>query len=129
MHIGDISIDNMAKVYGHAGLNVKIRDKKVRTVQLNLTESSRFFESLVKNKKFYHVGPTASRICGICSPSHNVTSTAAIEDALGIEISDQTRELRKLFIYGGFIQIRIRPLSRADLETVRGGGTRLCRPY
>ena len=45
MHLGDITLDNISKVYGHAGLNVKIRQNKIKSVQLNLTESSRFFET------------------------------------------------------------------------------------
>ncbi len=104
MHLGDITIDNMSKVYGHAGLDIKIRNNKVKSVQINLTESSRFFETLVRNKKFDQVSSIASRICGICSPSHNVTSVMAVENALGVEPSEQTKKLRELFVCGGYVQ-------------------------
>lgn len=104
MHIGDITIENMSKVYGHAGLDVKIRGSRIKEVKLNISESSRLFESLVTGKKFDQVTSIASRICGICSPSHNITSVMAIENALGISPSEQTRRLRELFICGGWIQ-------------------------
>ncbi|GFP33082.1 hypothetical protein HKBW3S42_01400, partial [Candidatus Hakubella thermalkaliphila] len=37
-----------------------------------------------------------ARICGICPVSYMMTSIEAIEDAFGITVSQQTRDLRRL---------------------------------
>lgn len=99
-----IKLDYITKIYGHASLDVKIRESKVKKAELNVFESSRFFEALVRNKKYDEIPKITSRICGICSASHNITSLMAIENAFGVNPSRQTRELRELLILGGWIQ-------------------------
>ena len=100
----EIKIDHMAKIYGHASLEVRIRGNKVRKAQLNVFESSRFFESLVSGKRFDEARRITSRICGICAASHNITSIMAVENALGIRPERQVELLREALILGGWIQ-------------------------
>jgi sulfhydrogenase subunit alpha len=45
-----------------------------------------------------------SRICAICSHGHAITASDAIERALGISVSPQTRALRDLAFQGGTIE-------------------------
>lgn len=102
--IKEIKLDYITKIYGHASLNVKIRGNRVKRARIDVFESSRFFESLVKEKKFDEIPSITSRICGICSASHNITSIMAVENAFGIEVGEQTRQLRELLICGEFIE-------------------------
>lgn len=99
-----IKIDHMAKIYGHASLEVKIRGKSVRQCKLHIEESSRFFEHMMKGKRFDEARRLAPRICGICAASHNITAIMAVEDALGVKPSPHVKRLREALILGGYIQ-------------------------
>ncbi|MDR3307702.1 MAG: Ni/Fe hydrogenase subunit alpha [Coriobacteriales bacterium] len=99
-----LSIDHVARIEGHGNVHVKVEDGTVTTVEMNVTEAARFFESLMRGRSYREVSYIASRICGICSASHTVTSLQAVEDALGIEVSERTRLLRLLLVYGSFLQ-------------------------
>lgn len=99
-----ISIDHIARVEGHGNVRVVIENGQVETVQMNVVEPARLFESMVRGRPFHEVPYIASRICGICSSSHVVTDLLAIEQIFGIQVSDRTRALRELLVYGSFLQ-------------------------
>ena len=42
--MGEIKINHMAKIYGHASLEVKTAGKRVERCELHIVESSRFFD-------------------------------------------------------------------------------------
>lgn len=91
-------MDYITKIEGHARLVVKTEGTEVKKAQLEVFEGSRFFEALVKGRKAVEAPNVTSRICGICSVAHAVTSLKAVENAYGIEPSRQTEELRKLMV-------------------------------
>ncbi|MCL4425054.1 MAG: nickel-dependent hydrogenase large subunit, partial [Firmicutes bacterium] len=64
----------------------------------------RFFEGFLVGRKYDEVPGIVSRICGICPASHQLTAIQAIEDAFGIKVSSQTRDLRKLLALSQWIQ-------------------------
>ena len=99
-----LTMHHIARVEGHGNVHVSIEDGMVRDVRMNIVEPARLFESMVAGRSFDKVSYIASRICGICSSSHVVTDLMAIEDAFGIEVSDRTRMLRELLIYGSYLQ-------------------------
>jgi len=99
-----IRINHMAKIYGHASLEVRIRGRRVKQCRLHIEESSRFFERMMKGKRFEEARRLAPRICGICAASHNITALMAVEDALGIKLSRHASRVREALILGGFIQ-------------------------
>ncbi len=55
-------------------------------------------------RRYDEVSLITSRICGICSPNHALTSLKAIEAAFGIHVSERTTLMRKLLLYGSFLQ-------------------------
>jgi coenzyme F420-reducing hydrogenase alpha subunit len=59
---------------------------------------------MVVGRRFEDAPLITSRICGICSPNHVITSIKALEAALGVEVSERTKLLRKLLVYGSFLQ-------------------------
>ena len=99
-----LTMHHIARVEGHGNVHVSIEDGMVRDVRMNIVEPARLFESMVAGRSFDKVSYIASRICGICSSSHVVTDLMAIEDAFGIEVSERTRMLRELLIYGSYLQ-------------------------
>lgn len=99
-----IKLDHITKIEGHAKLTVKVENGKVSKVDISVFESARFFESLIKGRRFDEVPYLTSRICGVCSPAHLMASILAIEDAFKIEVSEQVKLLRELLVLGGIIQ-------------------------
>ena len=99
-----LSMHHIARIEGNGNVHVSIEDGKVRDVQMNIVEPARLFESMVVGRSYDKISYIASRICGICSSSHVVTDLLAIEDAFGVEVSDRTRMLRELLVYGSYLQ-------------------------
>ena len=98
--MGTVTINHLTKIEGHASLTLKIRKNKVEKCELRAVEGSRYFEGLLVGKNYNEASWLSSRICGICSCAHTVTAVKAIENALGIEVTQQTNQLRKLFTIG-----------------------------
>jgi sulfhydrogenase subunit alpha len=104
MRSKSIVIDRVCRVEGHGGITVNIQDGKVADVKMHIFEGPRFFESLVVGKTYTEVAPILMRICAICSAAHTVASLMAVENALSVSVSEQTRLLRELLVQGGNIE-------------------------
>lgn len=96
----NITLNHITKVEGHAKLDLKIVDGKVESCELGSVEGSRYFEGLLKGRKWNEVQEITTRICGICSSAHNVAAIMAMENTLGITPSKQTVALRQLQTIG-----------------------------
>ncbi len=99
-----IHVDHIARVEGHGNVHVVIEDGVVKTVEMNVVEPARLFESMVRGRRFEEIPYIASRICGICSASHVVTDLLAIERIFGVQVTDRTNALRELLVYGSYLQ-------------------------
>ncbi len=106
MHSCDlnISINKLAKIEGHADLDITVRKGKVEKVDLRVMETKRFFNQAIKGKSYKSAPQTMSRICGTCSIAHLMACTEAIEKTLKIKPSPQTILLRKLTMYSLMIR-------------------------
>jgi coenzyme F420-reducing hydrogenase alpha subunit len=101
----EIRVDHLARVEGEASFWIKAEEAKVREVILNVYEPMRFFEAFLAGKRWDEVHELASRICGICYTQ--ITALRAIENSLGVEVSEQTSKLRDLLTIGGIIQSHV----------------------
>jgi sulfhydrogenase subunit alpha len=99
-----ISIHHLARVEGHGGIQVVIDGSQVSKVEFDIFEGIRLLEGLVCGRSLEDVTGIVSRICAICSHGHSITSLQAIEDALEIEVTLQTRKLRDLAYQGANIE-------------------------
>jgi coenzyme F420-reducing hydrogenase alpha subunit len=99
-----LTVEHVARIEGHGNISVNVEDGNVREVRMDIVEPARFFESMVVGRRFDEAPLITSRICGICSPNHVVTSIKAIEAALGVDVSERTKLLRKLLVYGSYLQ-------------------------
>jgi sulfhydrogenase subunit alpha len=100
----NININHVARVEGHGNLVVRSFNGQVPEVRWEVAESPRFFELMLKGRPWHDAHVLSSRICGICSVSHQFASLAATEAAFGIRPSEQTILLRKLLYVGEMIE-------------------------
>lgn len=103
----DIKVRHLTRVEGHGDIVVNMRDGVLEKAQLDIVEAPRYFEALLKGRSFHEAAIITSRICGICSLGHQITSLKATEQALGLEVSEQTVLLRKLLIHGATLQSNV----------------------
>ncbi|MBQ6453216.1 MAG: Ni/Fe hydrogenase subunit alpha [Coriobacteriales bacterium] len=99
-----LNIHHVARIEGHGNVNIEVQDGVLTDVEMNITEPARMFEQMVRGRSCTEVSYIASRICGICSPNHAITSLLCLEDAMGIEVSERTSKLRSLLIRGSYLQ-------------------------
>src|SRR5208337_3443583 len=99
-----IKVDVLARVEGEGALRLVIEDGKLRDAELRIFEPPRFFEAFLRGRSFMEVPDITARICGICPVAYQMSSCAAIEDALGIEVSPRVAALRRLIYCGEWIE-------------------------
>ncbi|MBS7619659.1 Ni/Fe hydrogenase subunit alpha [Candidatus Bathyarchaeota archaeon] len=99
-----INMNYLTRVEGQAALDIWISGtSEVRDLKLRVFEPSRFFESFVIGRRYDELMELAARICGICPVSHEITALRAVENAMGLEVSEATRKLRKLMALSAFV--------------------------
>jgi coenzyme F420-reducing hydrogenase alpha subunit len=94
----------LSRVEGEGRLYVKLRGNEVEHVELNIYEPPRFFESFLVGREVREVPDIVARICGICPVAYQMSACHALEKALGIEVSAETRALRRLLYCGEWIE-------------------------
>ncbi|MBU1167730.1 Ni/Fe hydrogenase subunit alpha [Patescibacteria group bacterium] len=104
MAIQHIQIDHVAKIEGHAGFIADIVKGDVKKAQMQTKVGARLIEGLIVGRHYTEPATITPRICGICPVIHNLTSVKAMEDALGIEVPEEFKVLRKIMLAGQQIQ-------------------------
>ena len=99
-----IKVDYLARVEGEGGLKVVVRDGKVQSAELSIFEPPRFFEAFLRGRAFTEAPDITARICGICPVAYQMSAVHAIEDAIGVTVGGQLRELRRLLYCGEWIE-------------------------
>ena len=94
-----VNVEYLTRVEGHGNIVVNVKDAKLETCRLDIVESPRFFEGMLRGRSIFEAQHITSRICGICACGHTLASIQAAEDALGFKPSEQTILLRKLLLY------------------------------
>lgn len=106
-HNVKIDIHHVTRVEGHGNIVVDVVNGELQQCDLQITETPRFFEAMLRNRPYQDASHITSRICGICAVGHATTSLRATEKALGIEPSEQTRLLRRLNFLGEILDSHI----------------------
>ena len=99
-----IKVDYLARVEGEGALLVKIKDDRVTEIQLKIFEPPRFFEALLRGRKFSEAPDITARICGICPVAYQMSACHAMEDAFGVKLDGPLRALRRLIYCGEWIE-------------------------
>lgn len=93
-----ITVEYLTRVEGHGNIVVNVKEGRLDACRLDIVESPRFFEGMLRGRSLFEAQHITSRICGICACGHSLASIQAAEDALGISPSEQTVKLRKLLL-------------------------------
>ncbi|MGB9634944.1 MAG: Ni/Fe hydrogenase subunit alpha [Candidatus Micrarchaeia archaeon] len=96
----EITLNNISKIEGHAGLDVKVRSGEVEHVKLRVFENMRFFKEAAIGRRFNSVHQLVSRICGTCSTAHLMGCIECIEHIFDIPVSEQSKALKHLTMNG-----------------------------
>ena len=99
-----INVDFLARVEGEGGLRITFDGRSVRDVQLRIFEPPRFFEAFLRGRSFMEASDITARICGICPVAYQMSAVHAMEDALGVTVTPEIRELRRLLYCGEWIE-------------------------
>jgi coenzyme F420-reducing hydrogenase alpha subunit len=99
-----IKVDYLARVEGEGSLVVKIHGGRVVETQLKIFEPPRFFEAFLRGRGFLEAPDITARICGICPVAYQMSAVHAMEDAMGVAVDGQIRELRRLLYCGEWIE-------------------------
>jgi coenzyme F420-reducing hydrogenase alpha subunit len=103
----DVDLHHIARVEGHGNIKVRVREGTLEEANWEVVETPRFFEVMLKGKLYSAAPLLSSRICGICSIAHCLTSLEATEDAFGIEIPERAAQLRLLAKHGETLQSHV----------------------
>lgn len=99
-----IALSHLTRIEGHAHLVIDKKNARLESCRLEVVESPRFFEALLRGRHFSDVAPIVARVCGVCSISHTMASLMATENALGIEPDPRAGLLRRLLSQGEILQ-------------------------
>jgi sulfhydrogenase subunit alpha len=102
-----IKVDALARVEGEGALHVRVKDGVVREVKFRIFEPPRFFEALLEGRPYGDAPDITSRICGICPVAYILGSSHAMEDALGADVGEAIRKIRRLMYCGEWIESHV----------------------
>jgi sulfhydrogenase subunit alpha len=100
----NINVHHITRVEGHGNIVVNVKEGKIEKLQWQVPEAPRFFEAMVRGHSYQDIQTIVSRICGICSITHSLAATKAVESALGLKVSEQADKLRILMHYSEQLQ-------------------------
>lgn len=102
-----IQINHVTRVEGHGNIVVNAKNGTLEECRLDIVETPRFFEAMLRGRPYTEASHITSRICGICAVGHATASLRATENALGVEPSEQTQLLRKLMFDGEMLDSHV----------------------
>ena len=103
----DINVHHVTRLEGHGNIVLRASDGAIEKLEWQVPEAPRFFEAMVRGRMWDEIQVVSSRICGICSVAHSLAAIKAVEDALGVDVSEQTEKLRLLGNYGEQLESHI----------------------
>lgn len=111
------------RIEGNANIQIEIEDGHVKTARF-LVHEFRGFEGFLKGIRVENIPHSVSRICGLCSCSHQIASIMAIEEALGVQSPPSVKALREILVLGEWINSHALSyffLTMPDFTGTQGG--------
>jgi sulfhydrogenase subunit alpha len=99
-----LHVEALSRVEGEGAMLVKTRGGRVERVELQIYEPPRFFEAFLRGRAFTEAPDITARICGICPVAYQMSACNAMEDACGVTVDREIRELRRLLYCGEWIE-------------------------
>jgi coenzyme F420-reducing hydrogenase alpha subunit len=94
----------LARVEGEGAMRVRVERGVVTDVGLDIYEPPRFFEALLRGRRYTEPPDITARICGICPVAYQMSACQAIEAACGVTVDGPVADLRRLLYCGEWIQ-------------------------
>ncbi|MGI2261006.1 nickel-dependent hydrogenase large subunit [Shewanella sp. GXUN23E] len=93
-----VVIDPITRIEGHLRIEVELDEQNV--VQKAWASSTLFrgLEIILKGRTPFDVGLLVQRICGVCTFSHYLCGTMAVENAIGAQVPLNAKYLRSLML-------------------------------
>jgi coenzyme F420-reducing hydrogenase alpha subunit len=107
----EIRTDYLARVEGEGSLYVRVRGDELEEVAFQIFEPPRFFEALLRGRRFTEAPDVTARICGICPIAYVASSCNAMEALCGVELPEPLRLLRRLVYCGEWIESHVLHLA------------------
>jgi sulfhydrogenase subunit alpha len=99
-----LRVPALTRVEGEGGIEIVVSDGRVTEARLDIYEPPRFFEALLRGRRYTEPPDITARICGICPVAYQMSACAAIEDACGVTVPGGIRALRRLIYCGEWIE-------------------------
>jgi len=99
-----IRVPTLARVEGEGGIEIVVSDGQVTQTRLDIYEPPRFFEALLRGRRYTEPPDITARICGICPIAYQMSSCQAIEDACSATVTEPVKALRRLIYCGEWIE-------------------------
>ena len=118
-----IVFQKATRIEGNANIQIEVDSGKVNTARFMVHEF-RGFEGFLRGIRVENVPHMVSRICGLCSSSHQIASTKAIEEALSVKPPRSVEALRNILLLGEWINSHALSyffLTMPDFVGVSGG--------
>ena len=98
-----IKISSFSRIEGRAGFLGYLLNGQIKKAKIEVSQSARLIEGIIRERPLDDIPIIVSRICGICPTIHNLTSLKALEEALKIRPSPEVILMRKLMLCGQII--------------------------
>jgi coenzyme F420-reducing hydrogenase alpha subunit len=98
-----LRVDPLSRVEGEGAMRVRAHRGRVTSVELRIYEPPRFFEALLRGRRYTEPPDITARICGICPVAYQMSACQAIEDACGVTVEGPLADLRRLLYCGEWI--------------------------
>ena len=102
-----IRVEALARVEGEGGLLLRFKKGAVTDVKLRIYEPPRFFEALLRGRRYDEAPDITARICGICPVAYQMSAVHAMENAFGVTVEGPLRALRRLLYCGEWIESHV----------------------
>ncbi|MCA1785897.1 MAG: nickel-dependent hydrogenase large subunit, partial [Desulfobacteraceae bacterium] len=118
-----IPIDPVTRIEGHLKAEVEVAGGKVVDAHIS-GGMYRGFEQILIGRDPRDATQITQRICGVCPTAHATASALALDDAFGVELTDNGRIARNLILGANFLQSHILHFYHlAALDYVNGPET------
>jgi len=100
----NLDVEYLARVEGEGALHLTLVGDEITDLRFKIFEPPRFFEALLRGRRFSEAPDITARICGICPIAYQTSSCNAMEQAAGVELPPTLRALRRLIYCGEWIE-------------------------
>lgn len=102
-----IVVDELSRVEGEGALTVRIKNGEIKECKFRIVEPPRFFEAFIRGRSYLEVPDITARICGICPMAYLMGAQQAMEDALGLQVTQPIKNLRRMMYCGEWIESHV----------------------